>query len=69
MLKKFKIAIISIHFFNSSVLLPLIVKESGIVRKRGGKLIVAGFSQGCGMSIHCLFSRPDLVDGAIGIAG
>ena len=30
---------------------------------------MAGFSQGCGMSIHSLYSRPDLIDGAIGIAG
>jgi predicted esterase len=51
------------------VLLPIIESESNMVRERGGKLIVAGFSQGCGMSIHCLYSRPDLVDAAIGIAG
>ena len=51
------------------MLQPLIEQESKIVRERGGKLIVAGFSQGCGMSIHCLYNKPELVDAAIGISG
>jgi len=39
------------------------------VKKLGGKLIVSGFSQGCGMSLHCLYTTPDLVDAALGISG
>lgn len=35
----------------------------------GGRLIISGFSQGCGMSLHCLYSLPELIDGAIGISG
>jgi predicted esterase len=51
------------------VLLPLIQKESKIVHEIGGKLFVCGFSQGCGMSIHCLYNNPELVDAAIGLSG
>jgi predicted esterase len=31
--------------------------------------MVAGFSQGCGMAIHSLYTNPELVDAAIGISG
>ena len=34
-----------------------------------GKLIIAGFSQGCGMSLHSFFSEKEKIDAVIGIAG
>ncbi len=30
---------------------------------------MGGFSQGCGMSLHCLYEMPETIYGAIGIAG
>ena len=51
------------------ILLPLIEKYGAEVKDLGGKLLVVGFSQGCGMSIHCLYNKPELVDAAVGISG
>lgn len=37
--------------------------------KEKGKLIIAGFSQGCGMSLHSFYKETDKLDGVIGISG
>lgn len=36
---------------------------------KNGKLIVGGFSQGCGMSLHCFYEMPETIDAIIGISG
>jgi predicted esterase len=37
-------------------------------KENKGQLIVAGFSQGCGMALHCLYHSQN-VDAVLGIAG
>lgn len=34
-----------------------------------GKLVLAGFSQGCGMSLHSYYELPHVIDYVIGAAG
>lgn len=50
---------------------PIIDREYNILQQNNkkGRLIVAGFSQGCGMSLHCLSNSRDKIDAALGIAG
>ncbi len=52
------------------ILKPLIEQERELLDKNTekGLIVVAGFSQGCGMSLHC-FYECDKVDCALGIAG
>lgn len=53
------------------LLKPLIDSERKVLDDNsvGGKLIVSGFSQGCGMSLHCMYKEPKKVDGVLGIGG
>jgi predicted esterase len=37
--------------------------------KNNGKLFIAGFSQGCNMSLYSFFSCRDKIDAVIGISG
>lgn len=39
------------------------------MKAAGGKIVVCGFSQGGGLSLHCLYSLPELVSAAVGISG
>jgi phospholipase/carboxylesterase len=49
---------------------PVIEREHGIVHKAARKIFVGGFSQGCGMALHCLYSTPDVeFAGIIGVSG
>jgi len=65
------IALKSITYLYSRYIKPLIygAREELDAANPGGKLIVAGFSQGCGMSLHSFYSEKDKVDSVIGISG
>ena len=51
----------STSFIKCRILKPLILKcheERKQLKNPNAKIIVGGFSQGCGMSLHCFYSLP-----------
>lgn len=49
--------------------MPIIERENALFGGKPKKIFVGGFSQGCGMSLHCLYSTKIEFAGVIGVSG
>lgn len=47
----------------------MIEREDKLLHGAPKKIFVGGFSQGCGMALHCLYSTPIEFAGVIGVSG
>lgn len=66
---KSKTAIKSIGVCELSYLLPIIERENALLAGKPNRIFIGGFSQGCGMALHCLYSTKIEFAGVVGVSG